>query len=164
MVHAVGRAASAAKLPSAGLCLNASKAESNLVNTAISRAVGGGRQTYWSSDLGMSHCVENSFGPDNGGRSSPRRPPDATAAAPNRLQTTYVPAEVLYLLEQLPHCDSLRLSLRLGDLSTPRWATPPPEVENDVWCYRSIARGETTRERQIRSGVQTPVSLLGPTR
>ena len=31
--------------------------------------------------------------------------------APNRLQTTYVPAEVLYLVEQLPHCDLLKLIL-----------------------------------------------------
>ena len=38
-----------------------------------------------------------------------RGPPGATAVAPNRLQTTYVPAGVLYLVEQLPHCDPLRL-------------------------------------------------------
>ena len=35
------------------------------------------------------------------------------AWAPNQLQTTLVPAGVLYLVEQPPYCDLLRLSLRL---------------------------------------------------
>ena len=35
LVHALGRATSGAKLPSAGLCLNASKAESRLVTATI---------------------------------------------------------------------------------------------------------------------------------
>ena len=43
--------------------------------------------------------------------------PFSRVEAPNRLQTTYVPAEVSYLVEQLPHCDLLRLSLLTGDLS-----------------------------------------------
>ena len=44
LVHALGRAASGAKLPSAGLRLNASKAESRLGKATIPRAAGGGRQ------------------------------------------------------------------------------------------------------------------------
>ena len=35
--------------------------------------------------------------------------PFSRVEAPNRLQTTYVLAEVSYLVEQLPHCDLLRL-------------------------------------------------------
>ena len=40
--------------------------------------------------------------------------PLSRVEAPNRLYTTFVPAEVSYLVEQLPHCDLLRLSLLTG--------------------------------------------------
>ena len=45
LVRALGREASGAKLPSAGLRLNASKAESRLGKATIPCAAGGGRQT-----------------------------------------------------------------------------------------------------------------------
>ena len=54
LVHALGRATSGAKLPSPGLCLNASKAESHLDSATISRAVCIGRQVQGT-------CLEPSF-------------------------------------------------------------------------------------------------------
>lgn len=69
LVHALGRAAGGAKLPSAGLCLNASKAEASLAEsgkdtlTVEPRESGGSIQCDFTSRALLVRCdVEAQFG------------------------------------------------------------------------------------------------------
>lgn len=62
LVHALGRAAGGAKLPSAGLCLNASKAEASLAEsgkdilTVELRESGGSKQCDFTSRAALVRC------------------------------------------------------------------------------------------------------------
>lgn len=62
LVHALGRAAGGAKLPSAGLCLNASKAEASLaesgkdMHTVEPRESGGSKQCDFTSRALLVRC------------------------------------------------------------------------------------------------------------
>ena len=90
-----------------GLCLNASKAETRLDTATL---LLGWIFVWGRIGLGLHP------GPPG---ARPRREMfwvfpghlSSRVLAPNRLQTTYVPAKVLYLVEQLPHCDLLKLIL-----------------------------------------------------
>ncbi|KAK9701455.1 hypothetical protein QE152_g30540 [Popillia japonica] len=118
-----------AKLPSVGLCLNASKAVSFLVK--------GGNDTLRSSEsrkaqnnvtlLGDRRSRRSSHEPLLAARGNRRTAGShryVPSAPSGRPWTTYVPGGVLYSVEQFPRCDLLRLSPLLGDSSCRLGETP----------------------------------------
>lgn len=137
MVHALARAGGGAKLPSVGLCLNASKAVSFLDKGGndTSRSSVGRKAQNNVTLLGDRRSRRPSHEPllvvevtnRRRDRSLPRpaRLSDDRSwvsfcfdvGTRNCLQTTYVPGRVLCSVEQFPRCDLLRLSPSLGDSS-----------------------------------------------
>ena len=113
-----------------GLCLNASKAETRLDTATLLLG--------WSFVWGR---IGFGLHPGPPGARPGREmfwvfPGHLTCRvlAPNRLQTTYVPAEVLYLVEQLPHCDLLKLILL-----TERFVLSARQVLGSIWISSSLA-------------------------
>jgi hypothetical protein len=110
LVHVLGRSAGGAKLPSVGLCLNASKAESRLgmATILLGHRFAWGRivftdsipiQGTWQA-AGSAVCSPD----DSLGR----------VVGPKSSVDDLCTGRVSYLVEQLPHCDLLRLSPLTG--------------------------------------------------
>lgn len=129
LVHALARAGDGAKLPSVGLCLNASKAVSCLVKLGndILRVPSVERLYNMLHLLDVHRCshLARHTSPELPNRTIGGRPDqlvthclvcrgrilvcDFDVRTLNCLQTTYVPGRVLYSVEQFPRCDLLRL-------------------------------------------------------